>query len=85
MKSVNPLHVFAGITNYIDVGLQVATDVMDTPGGGNGTNGPERLGGGAAPGSAAIGASWQVTMRVEHVNLRGKHVNSMCAREQEFP
>ena len=48
----------AGITNYIDLGLQVATDVVDGPGGGNGTNGPERLGG--SPGSAALGAAWQV-------------------------
>ena len=59
-KPVNPLTPCAGITNYIDIGLQVATDVLETPGGGNGTNGPERLG--AAPGSAAIGAMWQVFM-----------------------
>ena len=49
---------FAGITNYIDLGLQVVTDMVDGPAGGNGTNGPERLGG--APGSAALGAAWQV-------------------------
>ena len=48
----------AGITNYIDLGLQVVTDMVDGPAGGNGTNGPERLGG--APGSAALGAAWQV-------------------------
>ena len=56
---MNRWHPLAGITNYIDVGLQVATDVMDTPGGSNGTNGPERPGG-SNPGTAAIGAMWQV-------------------------
>ena len=48
----------AGITNYIDLGLQVVTDMVDGPAGLNGTNGPERLGG--TPGSAALGAAWQV-------------------------
>jgi len=59
---------FAGITNYIDLGLQVVTDMVDGPAGGNGTNGPGRPGG--APGSAALGAAWQVQRTLGRI--RGK-------------